>query len=231
MIEEAIVLVGGRGTRLAAVVADRPKPMAEVNGRPFLCYVLERLRRHGVRKAVLSIGYMHEAISSYFGDRFQDLALEYALESEPCGTGGGILKSLPLIEGDNVLALNGDTFFAADLKQLALFHEAHGPLTIALKSMEDFDRYGVVRIDEDNRVIRFEEKGYHERGFINGGIYAVDRKWLREREFPERFSWETDFLEQVYREVPIHGLPLDAPFIDIGNPEDYRRAGEVVEDQ
>ncbi len=118
--------------------------------------------------------------------------------------------------------------FDADLKQLARYHEEHNPLGIEPKPVEHFDRYGVLRIDEENRAVRFEEKGCRVRGQINGGIYALHRKRLRGHGLPERYSREADFLEQVCREVPLHGFAPDAPFINIGNPKDYRRAGEGV---
>ena len=167
MIREAIVLAGGFGTRLQTVVKEVPKPMAPVAGKPFLQYILDYLIAHKVTHVVLAVGYLRETIIDYFGDNYQSLSITYAVEENPLGTGGGILNACKQIKGDNVFVINGDTFFDVDLVELSAFHETNNALlTVALKNMKKFDRYGTVETDNDGRIVGFLEKKYLDEGFI-----------------------------------------------------------------
>lgn len=228
MIEDAIVLAGGLGTRLREVVKDLPKPMASIRGKPFLGYLLDSLARQGVRRVALSVGYRHEAIVSHFGSRYNNLELAYAIEPAPLGTGGGIRLALPLTRGDDVLVFNGDSHFEIGLPAFAAAHFRHPTLTIALKAMRDFDRYGVVRIGPGGRVTGFEERARRAHGLINAGVYALNRAWFLAFALPEAFSFEADFLQQRFRTAELYGVPMDGPFIDIGIPEDYERAQSII---
>ena len=224
MIKEAIVLAGGLGTRLRKVVSNVPKPMADVNGKPFLEYLLQFLAKHGIKKVVLSVGYQYWVIRDYFGNSFLDMKVLYSIEKELLGTGGGIKKSLKFIESENTLIVNGDTYFDIDLAELFSFHkEKNSALTVALKPMRDFSRYGSVVIDDDGRIIGFREKGYHKYGLINGGIYLLDKGIFLEPTLPEKFSFEKDFLEKYYKTLPFYGKVFHNYFIDIGIPEDYEK--------
>ncbi len=176
MVKEAIVLAGGLGTRLRKVVKDVPKPMADINGKPFLEYLLTFLAKQGIEKVILSVGYKYEVIKSYFGNSFSGMELVYSIESEPLGTGGGIRQSLFYVDSEDVFIMNGDTFFEVDLNRLFLFHkEKNSVLSVALKPMKKFDRYGVVKLDENKKIIGFEEKKYYESGLINGGVYLLNK--------------------------------------------------------
>ena len=222
---EAIVLAGGMGTRLRPVVADIPKPMAPVCGRPFLTYVLGQLQSHGVQRAVLATGYRHEVVADYFGSSYAGMALSYAVETEPLGTGGGIRKGLELCSGQNVVVLNGDTFFAVDLAAMLAFHlRSRADITVALKGLEDFDRYGAVLL-EGERIVAFHEKKKCAKGFINGGVYIVRKGLFAGIELPERFSFEVDFLGKFLHSLNVIGFKSAGYFIDIGVPADYERAG------
>jgi D-glycero-alpha-D-manno-heptose 1-phosphate guanylyltransferase len=121
-LRECVILVGGQGTRLRSVVQDIPKPMADINGKPFLEYLLYFLHRQGCRHVVLSVGYKHEIIENYFGNQYLNLKIDYAIEEEPLGTGGGIKNSLGFISQNDFFLLNGDSFFFFILSQLAEFH-------------------------------------------------------------------------------------------------------------
>ena len=123
MTKEAIILAGGFGTRLQGVVKDLPKPMAPVNGRPFLTYILDYLIDYQYNKVVLSVGYLHEKIEEFFGTQYKSLEIDYAVETEPLGTGGGILFAMSKCTTDNVLVINGDTMFKVDLDAFERFHE------------------------------------------------------------------------------------------------------------
>ncbi|MEZ4826297.1 MAG: nucleotidyltransferase family protein [Bacteroidia bacterium] len=225
MIREAIVLAGGMGTRLRSVVADVPKPMAPVNGRPFLAYVLDALQSQGITTVVLAVGYKREVIEEYFGEEYRGMKIRYSVEEEALGTGGGIKQACGLLDGEDALVLNGDTFFGADIQALHRFYqEMDADLVLALREMRDFDRYGTVQTDTDGRVMGFEEKAYKSVGLINGGIYLFRRNLLGGEAFPQKFSFEKDVLESLFAENRFFGLAFDVYFIDIGIPEDYERS-------
>ena len=224
---DAIILAGGLGTRLRSVAPNVPKPMADVSGRPFLCFLLDRLLPQGVSKAILSVGYKHETIRDYFGTDWNGLALEYVIENKPLGTGGAIREAMKSADGDNFFVLNGDTFFDVSLHKLAEFHGSKGAsLTLALKRMENFDRYGAV-IVEDGRVTGFKEKTFVKSGYINAGVYCLNKaieEVFEESGCAARFSFETDFLREKFREIKVNAFICDGYFIDIGIPEDFERA-------
>jgi len=151
MINEAIVLAGGKGTRLRGMVKDRAKPMAMVAGKPFLEYILKKLEDNGFRRVVLSVGYKYESIIEYFGYRYGKIQLIYTLEEKPLGTGGGIVLGLQETKNPNVLIINGDTFFDVDLQAMIKHHLGlRCDVTMALKDMQKPDRYGTVATDDMN---------------------------------------------------------------------------------
>ena len=216
---EAIILAGGLGTRLRSVVSEVPKCMAPVAGKPFLEYVLEWLSRYDIDHVVLSVGYLKEVIFQYVESRSWPFEISYAIEEEPLGTGGGIRLALSRCRGDHVYVLNGDTFFNVDLDALPFA----APVTLALKPMRDFDRYGAVDWDGE-LVTGFREKEACAEGLINGGVYAIDRSQLDLALYPKRFSFEQELLVPLSRLKLVSGRVQEGYFIDIGIPEDYARA-------
>ncbi|HMU72395.1 MAG TPA: sugar phosphate nucleotidyltransferase, partial [Ferruginibacter sp.] len=163
MIREAIILAGGLGTRLRSVVSDLPKCMAPVAGRPFLYFVIEQLKRNGVDRFIFSLGYKHEAIEAWLQEQYPSLHISCVVEDEPLGTGGAIKLACSKASGEHVLILNGDTFFNIDLDRLSRFHQDNkADCTLSLKPMIQFDRYGVVELQADHRIIAFKEKQYYE---------------------------------------------------------------------
>ena len=216
---EAIILAGGLGTRLRSVVSEVPKCMAPVDGRPFLQYMLEWLSRYDVSHVVLSVGYLKEVIFSFMDSRACPFEISYAVEEEPLGTGGGIRLALTKCREDRVIVLNGDTFFDVDLDALSFT----APVTLALKPMRNFDRYGAVDWDGE-LVTGFHEKAACAEGLINGGVYALVRSQLDFAFQPKRFSFEKDLLEPLAAAHLVAGQVQDGYFIDIGIPEDYARA-------
>ncbi|MDD4192748.1 MAG: nucleotidyltransferase family protein [Mangrovibacterium sp.] len=220
---EAIVLAGGRGTRLRPVVEGIPKPMAPVSGKPFLAYVLGWLAQNGISRVILSVGYRWEVIFAAFGTRFQGMELVYSVEDTPLGTGGAIALAMGRLRGDPFFIVNGDTFFDVSLGGLLLFHQSFD-LSILLKPMKNFDRYGTVTVNAQNRIVAFHEKAPREDGLINGGIYLANRRI--EDHFPAEspFSFEKAFLEKNVHALTFGGLVSDRYFIDIGIPADYLRA-------
>ncbi|KJU87033.1 Mannose-1-phosphate guanyltransferase [Candidatus Magnetobacterium bavaricum] len=226
MTKTAIVLAGGFGTRLKGILGDLPKPMADINGRPFLQYLLEHLRRQGIDNCLLSVGYRREAIMDFFGQHFGGIDLTYCIEDEPLGTGGAIKKALSFVDTQEVFALNGDTLFFADLPRLYDLYRSHDcTFAMALKPMRDFDRYGVVVVDDTHRVVGFQEKRARDFGLINGGVYVINTGVFDKLDLPTTgFSFEKDFLELYYKTKRFCGFEFDAYFIDIGIVQDYERA-------
>lgn len=216
---EAIILAGGLGTRLRSVTGEVPKCLAPVDGKPFLQYLLEWLSRYDVTHVVLSVGYLREQVFRFIESRVWPFDISYAIEKEPLGTGGGIRLALRQCRGKQVYVFNGDTFFDIDLNALPFT----APVTLALKPMRDFDRYGAVDWDGD-LVTAFHEKKPCAEGLINGGVYALDRSQVDMALYPRKFSFEKDFLEPMADLFQVAGRVQDGWFIDIGVPDDYARA-------
>lgn len=225
MFKEAVILAGGFGTRLSHVVSDVPKPMAPVYGRPFLCYLLDRLADAGIQRVVLATGYMHEVIETYFGTGYQGLEIIYSNEDQPLFTGGAIRQAAEKIQSEDFVVLNGDTLFDIDFQQLYDFHTSHDAhLSIALRRVEDTGRYGAVTCEND-RIVAFHEKTESQgAGDINGGIYAIKRTWLLNQNLPTKFSFEKELMQPFAGDSHFYGLSFNDYFIDIGVPEDYFRA-------
>jgi D-glycero-alpha-D-manno-heptose 1-phosphate guanylyltransferase len=223
-MKEAIILAGGMGTRLREVIPDVPKPMAKVSGKPFLFYVLQWLARYDFKRVIISAGYKADVIINYFGDSFNGMSIDYAIEKKPLGTGGAVIFALTKISGHVILILNGDTWFPIDLNKFYAFHDEKGNLfSIALKRMKNFSRYGTVEC-EGSTILGFKEKKYSRDGLINGGIYLAGRQFIESKQFPEVFSLEKDLLEKEVSSGMLKCQVFDDPFIDIGIPEDYRKA-------
>jgi D-glycero-alpha-D-manno-heptose 1-phosphate guanylyltransferase len=224
MIKECIILAGGLGTRLRDAVPDLPKCMAPVAGRPFLFYVINYLRSQGIEKFIFSLGYKHEVIEEYLHSQFTTLTYQSVIEEEPLGTGGAIQLALSKATEKNVAIANGDTLFKVNLHEAGLFHNHNNAeCTLLLKPMQNFDRYGVVELKEDQLVKSFNEKQFYTAGTINGGLYILNVSKFLDEEFPAKFSFEKNYLENLYKERRIYGLVQDEYFIDIGIPEDYNR--------
>lgn len=223
-----IILAGGLGTRLRSVVSDLPKCMAPVNGKPFLAYVIDHFQQQGIGNFIFSLGYKHEVIINYLEQlttHHSPLTIQYSIEEEPLGTGGAIKKACSLVKDKNVFITNGDTLFKANTKTLQNFHtQKNAECTLALKPMQNFNRYGVIELNEDDSIKSFSEKKNYERGLINGGLYLLDVAHFLQHSFPEKFSFETAYLEKFYSSDQMYGLVQDEYFIDIGIPEDYERA-------
>ncbi|ANH81752.1 histidinol phosphate phosphatase [Niabella ginsenosidivorans] len=225
--QEAIILAGGLGTRLREAVPDLPKCMAPVAGQPFLYYVINYLRRQGIQRFIFSLGYRHEVIEAYLQKEFSALQYQCCVEEEPLGTGGAIHLALTKADGEHIFVMNGDSFFAFDAEKMHQLHTtAKAACTLALKPMQDFDRYGVVTLDASGHITSFKEKQYYEKGLINAGVYLVSKPQLFAKQFPSKFSFEKDYLEQYVSEGKFCGSVEEGYFIDIGIPADYTKAGK-----
>jgi D-glycero-alpha-D-manno-heptose 1-phosphate guanylyltransferase len=225
---EAIILAGGLGTRLKDIVKNVPKPMAPIGGRPFLWYIFNWLKNYPVRKAVVSVGSGSDKIIEYLDKKFNDIQVDYAIEKFQLGTGGAVRYALPFTNKKNILILNGDTYFPIDLNTFSLFHNYNkNKISLALKKMKDFSRYGSVEC-RDNHITRFNEKKYCKEGLINGGVYLIDRTFIESKDLPEVFSFEKEILENEAGTGNLRCMAFESPFIDIGIPEDYYRAESIL---
>ncbi len=223
---EAIILAGGFGTRLQKLVSDVPKSMALINERPFLEYLFDYLISQGVTRAVLSVGYKHEIIIDHFKKKYKTLEIDYVVESEPLGTGGGIRLAFWKIRGNRALVLNGDSLFRVDCQAMMDFHlKKKADATLALRKLNETGRYGRVSINRTRRITGFAEKNEQAGpGYINGGVYVIEKLFLMEPDFRGRFSIEKECFERSYADSKMYGFPADGYFLDIGIPEDYNRA-------
>tara|TARA_R110002072_G_scaffold152494_9_gene302194 strand:+ start:344 stop:1048 length:705 start_codon:yes stop_codon:yes gene_type:complete len=225
MIKEAIVLAGGFGTRLQSVVKELPKSMAPINHKPFLEYLLDFLIAKGIENIIFSVGYKSSDIKNHFKGQYQNLKISYAEEKEALGTGGAIAYAMSFAKSEQVLVLNGDTLFLADPQEQLKFHlQLKADVSLALKPMENFDRYGRVELDNDQRIVKFIEKKYCDKGLINGGSYIFNKSIFSKFDLPNRFSIEQDFFEKYFGDLHLFGFISSAYFLDIGIPSDYDKA-------
>lgn len=224
---EVVILAGGLGTRLRSVVSEVPKCMAPVGGKPFLWYLLEQLRHYPVERVILSVGYLRDAVFAWVDAHRAEYPFDlcFAVEEEPLGTGGGIRLASAMADGPEVVVLNGDTFFDADLNALLEARRKSGAaITLGLKPMSDFDRYGTVVLDDAGKVLGFREKAPCAQGLVNGGAYAIDLESEVLEGHGKKFSFEKDVLELQCADGGLYGIVQDGFFIDIGIPADYEEA-------
>lgn len=225
----ALVLVGGAGSRLRSRVADVPKPMALVAGRPFLSYLLDLLAAQGVQSVVLATGRLGHLVKEHYGSRYGSLELVYSHEHEPRGTGGAVRAALPLLNGDPFVLLNGDSIAPFSVDAMKRLRQSRGAgLVLTLHHEPDVSRYGAV-LTHGDEVVDLAEKGRGGPGLINSGIYFVADPCIDLIESkPERFSFETEVLTPWVRTHRTPFVLSPGPFVDIGVPEAYDAAAPVV---
>jgi D-glycero-alpha-D-manno-heptose 1-phosphate guanylyltransferase len=224
-VEEAVILAGGLGTRLQPVVAGVPKPLAPVARRPFLAHLLDKLERAGLRRVVLATGHGSGLIEAAFGQRHGGLAIDYSTETAPLGTGGALWNALARCRGERVFAVNGDTYF--DLDYAAMSAAPACDVLVAVRPVAERARYGSVRL-EGTRIAAFQEKGARGGGLVSSGVYLLRRDLARRVPRTPPFSFERDILERALDRLSIHAFSWEAAFIDIGTPEDFARAQELL---
>jgi len=223
---EVIILAGGLGTRLrGAIDALLPKCMAPINGKPFLYYLFLYLEQQQVQQVILSLGHHHEAILDWANPEDWPFKIQFVIEKESLGTGGGIQLALQSAKNEATIVLNGDTLFTVDLDSFMRFHLMNeADTSLALKPMKQIDRYGIIDIAENGCIRSFKEKTLQASGLINGGVYILKRNKFLQLGLPERFSFEKNYLESYVSDGNMYGFISNAYFIDIGIPEDYNKA-------
>lgn len=228
------ILAGGLGSRLAYLLPGQQKVVAKVGGHPFLEYILNKLNKFGFKNVVICTGYLGDQVQKVFGESYKSLTLLYSKEQLPLGTAGAIRLALPHLASENILITNGDSFLDTDLKKFFEFHiekKANG--TIALTQVPDTSRYGRVELDENDQIVRFQEKkankgkGFTRREtlFISGGIYLFKHALLLEIPEKEIVSFEKDmFPAWIGRNL--FGFKTKGKFIDIGTQGSFKEAEE-----
>ncbi len=229
----AIILAGGLGTRLRSAVPDLPKPMAPIGGRPFLEYQLDYWIAQGVSHFVLSVSYRHEAIVDYFGNSYKGTELDYVIEQMPLGTGGGLLLAAEKVGNDApFLLLNGDTYFAADLKALTKFSQANdADWCFSLFRTNEKGRYMGMDVSSQGQITSLKSGTGHLGRLANGGVYWVHPRALRGGKFApgDKASLEDDiFPAAMASGQRLFGIEFPGTFIDIGVPDDYHRAPALL---
>jgi D-glycero-alpha-D-manno-heptose 1-phosphate guanylyltransferase len=221
---DALILAGGLGTRMRAVLHDSPKCVASIAGKPFLDFLLLQLKKHHVTDVILCVGYRGEIIQDYYRrGTFPGLHLHYSHEAEPLGTGGAVKRAESLIHTSDFLVLNGDSFFDIDMQALIRSHRSRkARATMALAEVDDRQRYGAVEIDGQGQITQFLEKAQAGRGMINGGIYILRSDILAVIPTGRAVSLEHEIFPQIIGRG-LFGMSVQSYFADIGVPESYLR--------
>lgn len=232
---DAIILCGGKGTRLASVVSDVPKPMAPVNGRPFLDFILAQLAESGlITRFILATGHLEEKIRLHYKEAFRGIPVAYSNETEALGTGGAVLLALNRFGVDRTfLVLNGDSYVSFELRKLIEFSDVNSaPATLLAVKVMDAARFGEVRT-EGLRVIRFCEKsGKKAPGVINAGLYCFKAYMIDMlASHGHSFSLEMSLLPSLCASKKLFKYECNGEFIDIGVPESYRKAKSMFSSQ
>ena len=227
----AIILAGGFGTRLRSVVSDVPKPMAPIGPRPFLEYQLNYLGRSGIRSVVLSTGYKAAMIKTHFGDNWNGIHLRYSHEEEPLGTGGAMIKAARLLpDAAHALVMNGDTYFPISLRRMLASHQQReAALSMAMFKTDVVGRYSQFQLALDGQLSACGPDMISP--YKSGGIYILSPNIVSElRECDEaKRSFEDDLMPNFLKQnLLLYAFLDNCPFIDIGVPQDYARAADVI---
>ncbi len=226
-----IILAGGFGTRLQSVVKDVPKPMALINGKPFLEFQLSFLERSGIQNVVLATGYKSEVIKRYFNFGFSSMNVQFSDEVAPLGTGGGLIKAARLVDSERQLfVLNGDTFFPISLADMLAAHrEKNADVTIAMMESMELGRYSSFDIGSDGQLSLGSDQSSI---YKSGGVYLLSPNVIADLQSRnvEKLSFEDDLTPSyLSAKMRMFAYFSKAPFVDIGVPYDYLRAGDVIE--
>jgi D-glycero-alpha-D-manno-heptose 1-phosphate guanylyltransferase len=234
MVNCAIILAGGLGTRLKSVVPDVPKPMAPIAGRPFLEYQMDYWIEQGINQFILSLGYRYEDIQAHFGGSYRTASIEYVVEHSPLGTGGGFLLAAQALKSNSpFLLLNGDTYFEVNLSGLDRFATAHhADWCFSLFRANESGRYMGLEINStDGKLMSFESGNQQIGRLANGGVYWINAESLKtlDVQIGQAYSLENEIFDQLNKNgQAIYGVECDGRFIDIGVPSDYAKAQTML---
>jgi len=228
-ISEAIILCGGFGTRLKSIISDRPKPMAEIAGKPFMAWLIDSLVQQGIRHIVLCTGYKSEVIENSIKLWQDKVQISISKEESPLGTGGAVKLALTRLKSSHFLVLNGDSYTPFQLKLLSKLHFSKQAIaSLWLCCVQDASRYGTVKCDACGLVQNFMEKSNtHTPACVNAGIYILQKDIFNH--YSQRsFSLETTVFPNLIGKS-FYAISSERPFIDIGTPESYQMANEFID--
>ena len=219
----AVILLGGKGTRIQALYGDRPKCLVPVAGKPILLWQLEWLARGGVRRVHLAAGHMAGVLRDWLKTEApKDMDITFSVEPEPRGTGGAIKFAEPWIQGDVFFVLNGDSLTPAlNFQSLEKAHRgfSNAWITLGIARIDETGRYGTVEFDGDGRVTAFLEKAERAQGWINTGIYCISRAALDAIEPGKNLSIETDIFPALAAQHRLRVFRAEPPMLDMGTPD------------
>ena len=225
---DVIVLCGGLGTRLQSVLRDRPKPMADIHGHPFLSLIVEHFRCHGARRFIFSTGHRGEMIEDWFRRQQAGYEATFIRDPSPLGTGGALAHAMTAVRSDPFLVVNGDSLCEIDSERLLRFHALkRACATIVATQQEDRQDTGAVMLGEDDRVLSIVEKPrIRARGYDNAGIYVFDH--TIQSHFPAKGAWslEHDLFPQLVSQR-LYAFVTASPLHDIGTPERLARFRDI----
>ena len=230
-VRVAIILAGGLGTRLRGTVPGLPKPMAPIRNRPFLEHQMDYWIKQGINRFILSVGYLKELIIEHFGNTYKGIPIEYAIENEPLGTGGGLLLAEKGLT-EPFLVLNGDTFIEVGLENLYEFHlERKSEWTFSLFRTSQFERYMGMDVSPNGEILSLKSESKKSSGLANGGVYLIEPSVLGSLAFKagDKASLEDELLPNfISNGGVLYGKECKGKFIDIGVPEDYYQAIDIL---
>jgi len=233
---QAVILCGGKGTRLSTLYADRPKVLVPIAGHPFLEWQLEWLECGGVTDVHLAAGHLSAVLRDWVEKYSSGLHITISTEPTPLGTGGGLKYVEPHLCSDPFYVLNGDSLMPQlDFHGLAESHdrfraqfEGVGVATLAVTSIEESGQYGTVDFNDDGCIITFREKATCAAGWINGGVYLMNHSLLGEIPSTKSVSIETEIFPGLAQRGRLHAFCVVPPLLDMGTPEGIARMERVL---
>lgn len=221
------IQAGGLGKRLRPAVKDKPKVLAQINNHPFLEYILLQLSSEGFKDVVLCTGYLGDQIEKAFGGKYRDLSLKYSVENKTLGTAGSLRNAIQSFKSGTVLVINGDTFCEIDFNKFWQFHvRKKSAASLIFSKVPNPSRFGTVKLDQNNKIVKFEEKKPGDRhGFVSAGVYLINKTLISKIPEGQKISLEKEmFPKWIGKEF--YGFKVENEFIDIGTPESYKSAQE-----
>ncbi|MBU1011984.1 MAG: hypothetical protein KKG99_03175 [Bacteroidetes bacterium] len=224
MIKEAIILTSGRYQTLGG--KELPVSMLRFNDKYLLEYQLNYLDFYGVNHVIIAVGDDKEMIHEFFGNNYKSIQIEYCENSHLLGTGGALKKAFESVMGHTVFALSGDLFFDVNLTRFEDFRRIReAAICIATRFIDSTTRLGSVVVNEQNRVTGFSDnEDPFSDDFMNGGFYCIKSAYFMNKNTPEVFSFEKEFLEENYKSDPFYGYRCYSTFLDLATSIDCKRA-------
>jgi NDP-sugar pyrophosphorylase family protein len=228
---DAVILAGGLGKRLRVVVSDRPKPMAEINGRPFILYLFDQLIEVGLSRVIVSTGYLRDYFRRELGTRYRTLEIVYSEEQLSLGTAGALKLATKHLTSENVLVMNGDTYLDVDFVDFFSCHcRWQSEVTLALTTTDCKTQFGQVEIDVGGEITRFDEKsiGQGDDNWVNAGYYFIQTDTIKNIPTSYPLSLERDLFPSLTK-TKFYGYKTSGKFVDIGTPQSLQHAQFLLE--